>query len=317
MIFKKICILHLNQIGDLIFSLPLLKALRNNYPAASIHSLVKPYLQELLVDSPFIDMVIPRKSGLTAKFKLLKNIRKNNYDLMISLARSEECLILTALSRAKIKAGFSHFPWDLCLNIKENIEGHNSWYNNTKLLKCLNVTVTKTDYVGLLNVNKKKTCLSSPEKFVIISPGTSKRRHTKTWKKEKFVEGGMDNQEYNSEIIRILEKKDREKDSDVLDLTGNISLAGLCSVIRGATLFVGIDSGVMHMASCLNIPVVGLFGPTDPFYVGPQNKRSIVVREESMECVPCYLKNCKHRDCMKNLGVSKVFEACEQLLIQQ
>jgi len=331
MIFKKICIIHLNQIGDLIFSLPLLKALRNNYPAATIHSLVKPYLQELLVDSPFVDMVIPRKSGLTAKFKLLKNIRKNNYDLVISLARSQECLMLTALSRAKTKAGFSHFPWDLGLDIKEHIEGHNSWYNNSKLLKCLNVTVTKTDYVGLLNVNKNKTCLSLPEKFVIISPGTSKRRHTKTWKKEKFAElilllkekyglsavlvGGTDNQEYNSEIIRILEKKDRAKDSDVLDLTGNIDLAGLCSVIRGATLFVGIDSGVMHMASCLNIPVVGLFGPTDPFYVGPQNKKSIVVKEESMECVPCYLKNCKHRDCMKKMDVSKVFDACKQLLI--
>ena len=71
----------------------------------------------------------------------------------------------------------------------------------------------------------------------------------------------------------------------------NQALTGLCSVIKGASLFVGIDSGVMHMASCLDIPVVGLFGPTDPFYVGPQNKKSIVVREESMECVPCYLKD--------------------------
>jgi ADP-heptose:LPS heptosyltransferase len=327
---KKICIVHLNQIGDLIFSLPLLKALRENHPDASIHSLLKPYLQELLVDSPFVDRVITRKSGLTAKFKLLKNIRKNEYDLVISLARSEECLMLTALSRAKIKAGFSYFPWDLCLNIKENIEGHNSWYNNAKLLKRMNVTVTKTDYVGLLNVNTNKINLSLPEKFVIISPGTSKRRLTKAWQKEKFAQlmlllkeeyglsvvlvGGMDNQEYNSEIIRILEEKDREKDMDLLDMTGKIGLGSLCSVIKESSLFVGIDSGVMHMASCLDIPVVGLFGPTDPFYVGPQNKKSIVVREESMECVPCYLKNCKHRDCMKKLGVSKVFDACKGLL---
>lgn len=330
--FKKICIIHLNQIGDLIFSLPLLKALRENHPDASIHCLVKPYLQELLVDSPFVDMVIPRKSGLTAKFKLLKNIRKNNYDLVISLARSEECLMLTALSRAKIKAGFSYFPWDLCLNLKETIEGHNSWYNNAKLLKRLNITITKTDYVGLLNVNRSESDLSLPKKFVIISPGTSKRRHAKTWQKEKFVElmrllkekyglsavlvGGMDNQEYNGEIIRILKNKDRQNNNDTIDLTGKIGLGSLCSVIKEASLFVGIDSGVMHMASCLDIPVVGLFGPTDPFYVGPQNKKSIVVREESMECVPCYLKDCKHRDCMKKLGVSKVFDACKELLIQ-
>jgi ADP-heptose:LPS heptosyltransferase len=331
--FKKICVIHLNQIGDLIFSLPLLKALKEDHPDAFIHSLVKPYLKELLVDSPFVDRVVPRESGLTAAFKRLKNIRKNNYDLVISLSRSEECLMLTALSGAKIKAGFSYFPWDLSLNIKEPIKGHNSWYNNAKLLKRLGVTVTKMDYVGLLNVNKKTPGLSLPEKFVIISSGTSKRRHTKTWQKEKFAElmlmlkekyglsgvlvGGMDNQEYNLEIIRILEKKDRGKDIDLLDLTGKIGLGSLCSVIKKANLFVGIDSGVMHMASCMDIPVVGLFGPTDPFYVGPQNKKSIVVREESMECVPCYLKDCKHRDCMKKLGVSKVFDACKQLLVQQ
>jgi ADP-heptose:LPS heptosyltransferase len=328
--FKKICIVHLNQIGDLIFSLPLLKALRENYPDASIHSLVKPYLKELLMGSPFVDRVILRQGGLTEQFKVLKNIRRNRYDLVISLARSEECMMLTALSRAKIKAGFSYFPWDLCLNIKETIQGHNSWYNNAKLLKRLNVTVTKTDYVGLLNVNTSQSDLSLPEKFVVISSGTSKKRNTKTWQKEKFAElmlllkerfglsavlvGGMDNQEYNSEIIRILKIKDREKDIDILDLTGKIGLGSLCSVIKKASLFVGIDSGVMHMASCLDIPVAGLFGPTDPFYVGPQNKNSIVVREESMECVPCYLKDCKHRDCMKKLSVSKVFDACEQLL---
>jgi len=331
--FKKICVIHLNQIGDLIFSLPLLKALRENHPDASIHSLVKPYLQELLIDSPFVDRVIPRKSGLTPKFELLKNMRKYSYDLVISLPRSEECLMLTALSRAKIKAGFSYFPWDWCLNLKENIEGHNSWYNNAKLLKSLKVTITKTDYVGLLNVNENKPDLSLPEKFVIISPGTSKRRHTKTWQKEKFAEimlllkeeyglsavlvGGVDTKEYNSEIIRIVKKMDRQNNNGTLDLTGKIGLANLCSVIKEASLFVGIDSGVMHMASCLDIPVVGLFGPTDPFYVGPQNKKSIVVREESMECVPCYLKDCKHRDCMKKLGVSKVFDACEQLLNRQ
>ena len=295
--------------------------------------MLKPYLVELLVDSPYVDKVIFRKSGLAAKIRRLKNIRKSNYDLVISLARSEESLMLTALSRAKTKAGFSHFPWDLGLDVKENIEGHNSWYNNAKLLKHLNVSVTKTNYVGLINVNKNRIDLNLPENFVIISPGASRRRFAKTWQKEKFAElilllkekyelssvlvGGMDNRQYNGEIVRILEKKGRIEGVDINDLTGKMDLAGLCSVLKKARLFVGIDSGVMHMASSLDIPVVGLFGPTDPFYVGPQNKRSIVVREESMECVPCYLKYCKHTDCMSNIDVFKVFNACKQLLAKK
>ena len=329
MSLKNILIIHLNQIGDLIFSLPLLKALKETYPEASIHSLVKPYLANLLVDSPYVDRVIIRKSTLTAKIRRLKDIRRSNYDLIISLARSEESLVLTALSRAKIKVGFSHFPWDLGLDIKEKIEGHNSWYNNAKLLERLNVPVTKTNYVGLINVNKKRIDSDLPENFVIISPGASRRRMTKTWQKEKFAElirllkeeyglssvlvGGRDNRQYNRDIGRILEKTDPKGGMDTTDLTGKMDLADLCSVMKKARLFVGIDSGVMHMASSLDIPVVGLFGPTDPFYVGPQNEGSIVVREESMDCVPCYLKYCKHRDCMRHIDVPRVFDACKQL----
>jgi ADP-heptose:LPS heptosyltransferase len=329
--YKKICIIHLNQIGDLVFSLPFLKALRENFPDASIHSVVKPPLKGLLADSPYVDSILSRENGLKAKGKLLSIIRKNRYDLLISLARSEECLILTALSRARVKVGFSHAPWDLCLDIKDTIEGHNSWYNNAKLLKQLKVNVSKNDYVGLLKIDKNENECTLPEKFVIISPGASSRRLTKTWEQEKFAElilllkgkydltpvliGGNDNQEYNRTIIAHVKEKGFGKDSEIFDLTGG-SLRSLCSVIKDARLFVGIDSGFMHMASSFDIPVVGLFGPTDPFYVGPQNKKSIVVREEGMECVPCYLKDCEHRDCMRKLKIIKVFDACEKLLTQ-
>ncbi len=250
---------------------------------------------------------------------------------MISLSTSEECLTLTAFSKARVKAGFSRFPWNVCLDVKDTIEGHNSWYNNLKLLKRLNVNVNKNDYVGLLSLDKNECDLTLPNKFVIISPGASRRRFAKTWGEGKFAElmlslknkydlipvlvGGKDNLEYNNTIIRQLRENDQDqgKGMDVINTTGT-GLRELCSMIKDASLFVGIDSGIMHLASSLDIPVVGIFGPTDPFYVGPQNDRSIVVREEEMKCVPCYLKACNHRDCMKKLTVDKVLHACEQIL---
>jgi len=108
----------------------------------------------------------------------------------------------------------------------------------------------------------------------------------------------------------------RNNDAPAIDLTGNTDLRTLCSILKGASLFVGIDSGIMHLASSIDIPVVGLFGPTDPFYVRPQNDRSVVVRMEEMECVPCYLQQCKHRDCMRNLDVKRVMDACTEVLTQ-
>jgi ADP-heptose:LPS heptosyltransferase len=64
----------------------------------------------------------------------------------------------------------------------------------------------------------------------------------------------------------------------------------------------------------MNVPVVALFGPTDEFYVGPQNQRSVVVRQ-SLRCAPCYLRGpCDHRKCMAELGVDQVFDACGKML---
>jgi len=314
---KKICVIHLNQLGDLVFSLPLLKALKEKYPDSEIHSIIKPRLAELVTISPHVDEILFRKSGLREKLSLLRKVRQNGYDVVISLSNSEECLFLTALSKARVKVGFSHFPWDVGLDIKEEVEGHHGWHNNLKLLKRLDVKVQKRDYVGLilpslLGEDGRELVESEGfdfrKKFVIISPGTSLRRKIKQWEEEKFGElivllkerydltpvlvGGKDNRELNETIMSIVKERDDGKNIHMLNLTGRINLRDLCFFLKGASLFVGIDSGLMHLASCMDVPVVGIFGPSDPFYVGPQNERSIVVREEEMSCVPCYLKGC-------------------------
>jgi ADP-heptose:LPS heptosyltransferase len=327
--YTNIAVIHLNQIGDLLFSLPLLKSLRDNYPNARIHSILKPNLKDLLNDSPYVDEIILRGSTLVDTWALLKTLRRERYDLLLSLSRSEECLGLTALSRAAVKAGFSHFPWDFSLTLKETVEGHNSWYNNRKLLNRLNLKVTKDDYVGLLRFKAGSPGLTLPEKYVVISPGASRRRLMKSWSQEKFADliillrehyhltpvliGGRDNHEYNEQILAAVRRHESITTTSFLNLT-DASLRSLSLIIQGAQLFVGIDSGFMHIASSLDVPLVGLFGPTDPQYVGPHNTKSIVVREKSLECVPCYLKPCEHRECMNKLAVPTVFQACEQLL---
>ena len=327
----KIGVIHLNQIGDLLFSLPLLKALRDAYPKAVIHSILRRNLIGLLSDSPYVDSIVERGKTFTETFYLLRAIRKQQYDLLISLSSSEACLTLAGLSKAKIKAGFSLFPMDLFLDIKERIEGHNSWLNNRKLLDRLKVEVTKNDYVGLLTLGSENSNSVDPNgRYVVISPGASRRRQMKTWGNTNFARliillykhfdltpvliGGMDNREDNKKIIETVTA---EGPITRIDNLTEESLRNISLVIKQAQLFVGIDSCFMHVASSLDIPVVALFGPTDPFYVGPQNQRSIVVREELLECIPCYLQNCEHRNCMKNLSVETVFNACKTLLLQE
>lgn len=327
---ERICVIHLNQIGDLAFSMPLLKSLRSNFPTAVIHSVIKPYLIELLEGSPYVDKIIPRSDAISDKVHLLTDLRSKRYDLLFCLPRSEESLIMTALSRAAVKIGFSHFPWDFGLDFKETIEGHNCWYNNAKLLKRLNIPIVQDNYVGLIPTDADIHDQDLPHRFLIVSPGASKRRQTKTWPEENFAPlmgriwrehgltpvlvGSAENGEVNARIIQKAIALERDSNFSPLDLSGKIGLRALCAVLDKASLFVGIDSGVMHLASAVNIPVVGLFGPTDPNYVGPQNKQSRVVRREDLDCVPCYLKKCSHVNCMRHLSVDQVLRACNEML---
>jgi ADP-heptose:LPS heptosyltransferase len=330
MAFQKICVLHLNQIGDLLFSLPLLRALRENNPASMIHSIIRPHLKDLLIHSPDADRLLYRERGIKNRLGLLKEIRRNRYDLFITLSRSEECLLLAAFSRAKVKAGFQKKPWDFGLHIKETMEGPSSWHNNFRLLKRLNMEAKKKDYVGMIALPPRFDPPEDRGRYVVLSAGTSSRRRIKEWEEEKFGDvilllreklglhavlvGGEESKTVNEKIVqRIVSREGGQKTNLVEDLAGKTDLLELCHLLKQASLFVGVDSGIMHLASSFDIPVVGIFGPTDPFYVGPQNKKSLVVREE-MECSPCHLKGCEERTCMRRLDVKKVMEACDHLI---
>lgn len=331
---KKICVIHLNQIGDLVFSLPLLKTLKDNYSEAQIHSVIRPYLAELFSFIPYVDKVIPREAGFINRLKLWGEIRVQRYDLLVSLSVSSECMMLTAFSKAGYKAGFNSFPWDLSLNIKEKIEGHHSWRNNLKIIKKLGLDIEKEDYVGLLKLPPKDlkdiAGFTLSGKYAVISPGTSLRRTVKAWEDDKFAEliialkqkhsldsvlvGGKDNIEANERIIKLVKEKGGDKANRILDITGKISLNDLCYVMQKASLFVGVDSGLMHLASALDMPLVGLFGPTDTHYVGPLNSKARVVQHKEIECVPCYLKGCEDRQCMAKIEIKEVLEQCDQVL---
>ena len=336
---KKICVLHLNQIGDLIFSLPFLKALRESYPRAEIHSVVRPHLGELLQDSPYVDMTVQRKRGILNDLRLLSEIRRTRYDLVISLSDSPSCVMIAGLSRAKGRVGFRHLPWDVGLNLKEAPEGYHSCHNDLRLLKKLNIPVAQMDYVGLLTLSERKDAEGSMESwwlrigdhYVVLAPGTSVRRGMKAWEEKKFGElivllkktygftpvlvGDEKDYGVNERVIEEANQRNRDgKIDSILNVAGKTSLVDLCQLLKRASLFVGVDSGIMHLASSLDIPVVGIFGPTDPSQVGPQNKKSVVVQKKEMDCVPCDLKGCKERGCLTGLDVKEVFDACKQLL---
>ena len=90
---------------------------------------------------------------------------------------------------------------------------------------------------------------------------------------------------------------------------GYLSPIGSAALIEDSSLFVGVDSGPMHIASFVGTPVVALFGPTDPAKVGPYCSRKIVIRFDELDCLGCRKSDCPERLCMERISSDRVFQA--------
>lgn len=103
----------------------------------------------------------------------------------------------------------------------------------------------------------------------------------------------------------------------IVDLCGQTSLSELAALIRRAAVCVTNDSGSMHLTVALGRPVVSIFGPTDPVWIGPYRRPHAVVQAQ-LPCTPCYfrkLRDCRHgHACMNNVSANNVIERVEAVL---
>ena len=142
----------------------------------------------------------------------------------------------------------------------------------------------------------------SDKPLLLLAPGTV--WETKHWIPDHFAEVGRHFRNEGWNVGLIGASRDRPVCTqiqsgipDSVDLAGKTSLPELAELIRRAKLCVTNDSGPMHLAAALGTPVVAIFGPTDPVWVGPYGRPESVVRA-GVPCSPCYLR--KLRDCPFN-----------------
>jgi 3-deoxy-D-manno-octulosonic-acid transferase/heptosyltransferase-1 len=98
-----------------------------------------------------------------------------------------------------------------------------------------------------------------------------------------------------------------------INLGGATTLSELACLYKRARMLITTDSGPMHLAAAAGIPVIALFGPTDPARTGPYGAGHTVLRTQ-MACSPCFLKKCSTKQCMKDITPRQVFAAIEKTL---
>lgn len=324
----KIVCFHLNQVGDLIFSLPALKSLRDGFPESQITSVVRPAMAELLEASGLVDEVLYRKTGIKIdKVALVRELASRRFDLAVVLSQSAECAFLSFASRASRRVGFVNTTLGGLLTERVYFKHPPSTANNLRLIEALGCRVTQTSYSGLLKPSEDQLTradrilsdfeVGSNDTIVAFSPGTSGRRSVKEWTDEGFAELArhLTNKGVKVVILGTEPAYNIVQDSSrILDLNGKTNLGEAAAILYRAKALVAVDSGILHLGAAVGTKVVGLFGPSNSDVTGPQGNGHTVIRS-GVDCSPCMKTDCKlDRICMTSISASEVIRAVDQIV---
>lgn len=332
----KIVVRAPNWIGDSVLSLPALECLGKNYPQAEIWVAAKEWVKDIFAALHFVKGVIPLPPAddLKSLTVSVQTIKKLKFDIGLLLPNSFSSALLFYLAKIPQRWGYSSDGRNLLLT---------KWVSPKKQdgsVHQLNCYLDLVSNLGLKTVAPKLSFpLSKKEKMdakklllslnmdlrrplVFLHPGAS-YGPAKRWsvlkfselasllqkrKKASFIISGSNDEAQLAESVAMLM---REKP---VSLAGKTSLLRLASLISNADLFITNDSGPMHLANALHVPVVAIFGPTDPTLTGPYQQPSAVVKKD-VPCSPCSYRECPfdHR-CMENIPIEEVFQACQKFL---
>ena len=292
----KIVFFHMNQLGDLLFSLPVLKAVKQELNS-KIYSVVNSNLTPLLASVELVDGIIS-KNDLSVKV-----IKKENFDKAVLFSESPSSLITAFLSGVKERIGFNTASLSFLLTKKAQRFGVPSLFNNRALGLKLGLKTIGPDYTNILNIPKEN--LSNIQNWfesnhldatrtIALSVEASKKRRDKCLDESKWIEVinilfekgfncVLSGAKWEKEILNKIAKKCKIRPALFTAENGIIDSAAF---LKKSNLFIGIDSGAMHLAAALGTKCVAVFGYTDPNQIGPMPlENHVIIKKDSISQV--------------------------------
>ncbi len=328
---RRIATFHLNGLGDLLFTLPALFALRESFPGASICSVVRPGIASLLQDSPLVDEVVLRPSGgLSGQAALMAKLHARHIDLAITFSQSRNMILLTWATGAPVRLGFGNAKMEALLTHRvPKLEGPYTIESNLDLVRAVGCQTRQHDYCGLVHIapsyQQQADALLAEHgvtgPFIVAACAASQKRGIKEWSHEHWA-AALDELAARWPVVLVGTHPTPEVTSlmrqSVIDLGGRTELLVLATLCGKARVFIGIDSGVLHLAAAMETPVIGIYGPSDWRLTGPRGVPHRIARHP-VECSPCLLSKCKwtgadERKCLTRLEPQLVVQAARELI---
>ncbi|MBI5788223.1 MAG: putative lipopolysaccharide heptosyltransferase III [Candidatus Schekmanbacteria bacterium] len=346
---KKILVIKLRKIGDVLLCVPAVRALKEHWPDCSVSALVNKGTEEMLSGNPWLDEVlifdraVKKKyflSSLAAQWDLIRQIRQKHFDIIVDLTSGDRPAIIAALSGAKYRIG--HDPRGKGFFGKKFLYTQLVPFNG----KEKHIVESNLDVVRLLGIDPKDKSVSinissadqtqadkwlagagfPPDKKIIHFHPTSDWLF-KCWTDEAAaqlldylqLERGYKVVVTSSPAAKEIDKLNnilRLAQSKPLNLAGRTSLKQLAAVSSRSRLFIGMDSAPMHIAAAVGTPVVALFGPSGEHMWRPWGDGHTVITK-GMPCRPCGKDGCngsKRSKCLEDISVDEVKAVVDRYL---
>jgi len=328
---KRILVIRPGGLGDMLILLPILKLLKGATFAPAIDVVCERRNLPVLALAGFEKNALLYDAN---PLHFLASLRHRRYDVVIDTEQFHHfSAVFARLSGAPVRIGFKISPRRNLLYthlINYEMDGPEA-HQFTRLLRPLGIHEFPAPLSCFLRDTEWPA--SSPDvdlpsgPYVAIHPGTTSRY--KVWPHDRFVQliqelhsehalaavltGGSEEARNAQRIMRAA----KGADGRVVSTAGKLPLAATAQLLRNASLFVGADSGIAHLAVALGTPTVVLFGASDHKKWGTDDERHRVVRQD-VPCSPCFIfgyhKLCRTIDCMKQIDVNDVLTACRAIL---
>lgn len=310
---KKILIIKLGAIGDIVHTTVIASAIKTAHPDWTVHFITIRQLVDFLTNHPHIDNVIEwdnsKRKSCKYLWKIGSKLRKEKYDIIFNMTNVLRNNLLSYLALPKKIVNKKSFnkSW-----VEEYFLCAKSVIPELKLPEQLYLGV----YENSLNKIKNDT-QNYPRPHIIISPGgiANQHRQGRAWSIDKWSELADALKIFNGTVFAIgaeAEQKLHQGLKNTIVLTGNYTLTETCALISNSDLLISGDTGPAHIAAAYNINTLALLGSTTAEKIKPYGKTGFFI-ETPYPCKGCWRKKCKHVS--KNAQTTPCMESITPQLI--
>jgi heptosyltransferase-2 len=335
----RVLVKEVNWLGDLVMSLPALRALRRSFAEAHLAVLVKRDLASFFDGFTWIDEVVPYTlsagvGGLADRLRIVRDLRARHFDLAVLFPRSFDAALWPALAGIPKRVGVSADSRRFLLTKSVPQPQRHGRHQAHEYLDMLRGTLGIDGDVDDFGID-----VSPAQRQRAVDWLSPRRRHpsaplvglavaaaygpAKEWPAERFaalidliasrsggecVIVGAPDERTRCEAVAAASR------SGALVAAGELSLGDSIGLLACCNAFAGNDSGAMHVAAALGVPTVGIFGSTDAIRTRPLGARVAIARHP-LDCSPCLERTCRfgHYHCLWGVEAEQVFRALEAL----